>query len=176
MLEYVLLFVGLVLLVKGADFLVDGSSALAKKLGVPSLVVGLTIVAFGTSLPELIVNIVAALSGNSEIAIGNIVGSNISNILLILGISVIAMNLKIQESTLTKEIPFAFLSAFCLLLFSLKFYLDGGISGITKVDSIFLLIFFLIYVYYVYHVMKNDKGLKEQNIIEQDKIKDLHLI
>ena len=89
MATYVLFIIGFAVLVKGADILVDGASSIAKKLQVPAIVIGLTIVAFGTSMPELIVNIFASLSGNTEIAIGNILGSNIANILLILGVSAV---------------------------------------------------------------------------------------
>lgn len=105
MIEYILLFVGLALLVKGADFLVDGSSSLAKKFGIPSLFIGLTIVAFGTSLPELIVNIFASLAGKSDIALGNIVGSNIANILLILGLAMILKTIHVKDSTVKYELP-----------------------------------------------------------------------
>jgi len=118
MIEYILFIAGIILLVKGADYLIKGSSSLAKRLGVSSLVIGLTIVAFGTSMPELVVNLAASLNGESNIAFGNIVGSNMANILLILGITAIIISLKIQHTTIWKEIPFSLLAAFMLLLFS----------------------------------------------------------
>ena len=107
MLTYVLFFVGFVLLIKGADLLVDGASVVAKRLGVSALVIGLTIVAFGTSVPELVVNLFASLEGNTDLAIGNVLGSNIVNILLILGVSAIFYPLTVQKSTVWKEVPFA---------------------------------------------------------------------
>src|SRR3989344_9081324 len=104
MLEYIFLIAGFVLLIKGADVLVEGASSFAKKFGISALVIGLTIVAFGTSAPELIVNLFASIQGNTDIAIGNILGSNIANILLILGISAVIYPLAIQKGTVFKEI------------------------------------------------------------------------
>ena len=115
---YLLFVLGLYLLIKGADFLVDGATSIARKLGVSALVVGLTIVAFGTSMPELIVNVIAALRGATGVAFGNIVGSNIANILLVLGVTAIITPLKVKDSTFSKEIPFAILAAIVLLVFS----------------------------------------------------------
>lgn len=110
MLEYVTFILGIIVLVKGADYLVQGSSGLAKNLGVSSLVIGLTIVALGTSMPELVVNIIAAIENSSEVAIGTIgtiIGSNLSNILLVLGLTAALAAVKIQKSTVWKEIPFS---------------------------------------------------------------------
>src|SRR3989338_4865274 len=117
-LVYFLFAGGIVLLVKGADFLVDGASSLAKRLRVSTLVIGLTIVAFGTSMPELIVNILAAVKGTGDVAFGNIIGSNLANILLILGVSALVADLKVHRSTTWKEIPFSLLAAFVLLVFA----------------------------------------------------------
>ncbi|MBL8212205.1 MAG: hypothetical protein JNK87_15920, partial [Bryobacterales bacterium] len=110
-LTYILFPIGLLLLVKGADLLVDGASSIAKRLRVPGIVIGLTIVAFGTSLPELMVSVIAAMEGNSEIAIGNVIGSNIANILLILGIAAIIYPVTAKRNTVLKEIPFSLLAA-----------------------------------------------------------------
>ncbi len=126
MIEYLLFFVGIVLLIKGADYLIDGSTALAKKLKVSTLIIGLTIVAFGTSLPELVVNIFAAIKGSSEVAFGNIIGSNIANILLILGLAAVFMPIKVHTSTIWKELPFSLLGAVVLLIFSTKALNSGG--------------------------------------------------
>jgi cation:H+ antiporter len=104
-LTYLLFLLGFVLLIKGADFLVDGASAIARRFSVSDLVIGLTVVAFGTSTPELFVNIVASARGNTEIAIGNVLGSNISNVLLILGISAVIYPLSVSKGTVWKEIP-----------------------------------------------------------------------
>lgn len=106
MITLILFIIGFVFLIKGADFLVDGSTSIAKKLNISNLVIGLTIVAFGTSAPELIVNIIASLQGNTQIAIGNIIGSNIINIFVILGISSIIFPLVVTKDTVWKEIPF----------------------------------------------------------------------
>lgn len=99
MLTYFLLIIGFIIIIKGADLLVDGASSIAKKLNVSDLVIGLTVVAFGTSAPELFVNVFASIQGNSEIAIGNILGSNIANILLILGVAAIIFPLSVQSTT-----------------------------------------------------------------------------
>ena len=105
MLTYFFFLLGFVLLIKGADLLVDGASAISRKFNVSDLVIGLTVVAFGTSTPELFVNIVASARGNTEIAIGNVLGSNISNVFLILGISSIIYPLSVSKGTVWKEIP-----------------------------------------------------------------------
>src|SRR3989338_8597800 len=109
-LTYILFFIGLGLLIKGADWLVGGAASLARRMGVSALVIGLTIVAFGTSAPELVVNVFASASGNEDIAIGNILGSNIANILLILGIAAIIFPLTVKKNTTWKEIPLALLA------------------------------------------------------------------
>ena len=107
MLPYLLLIAGFVLLIKGADFLVNGASSLARRFNVSDLVIGLTIVAFGTSTPELFVNIFASFKGNTDIAIGNVLGSNIANIFLILGVSAVIYPLTVTKGTVWKEIPFS---------------------------------------------------------------------
>src|SRR3989338_8373485 len=158
MLEYVMLVAGLALLVKGADFLVDGSSSLAKKVGVSTLVIGLTIVAFGTSMPELVVNIAAALQGADDISIGNIIGSSIANILLILGISAVIFNLKVQQSTIWREIPLALLAALALLASYAKIYTDSVAPVLLRSEGILLLLFFVIFLIYVLTLAKNSKA------------------
>lgn len=156
MLEYALLAVGFLLLLKGADALVDGSSSLAKKIGVQPLVIGLTIVAFGTSMPEMAVNILAAFRGAADISFGNILGSNIANILLILGISSLIIPLKVQHSTVWREIPFAMLATIVLFVQSHKNYFNGsGAATLTRTNGLVLLCFFALFLYYVYTVAKN---------------------
>lgn len=155
LLTCILFFVGFAALIKGADLLVDGASSLAKRLGVSALVIGLTIVAFGTSTPELIVNIFASIEGNSEIAVGNILGSNIANILLILGISAVIYPLSVKRGTVWKEIPFAFLAVIVLALMANDAFIDNGsFSGLTRIDGFVLLSFFIIFLYYVFGVSK----------------------
>lgn len=167
MIEYILLIIGIAFLIKGADYLVKGSSSLAKKLGVPTLIIGLTIVAFGTSMPELIVNIISAINGTGEVAFGNIIGSNMANILLILGATALITNLKIQHSTTWKEIPFSFLAVIVLFIFSNIFFLDKlNINSLLRIEGIILLLFFAIFLYYVFELAKRNKSQLEDKKIE----------
>jgi cation:H+ antiporter len=170
MIEYLLFALGIFLLLKGADFLIDGAGALARKLNVSSLLIGLTIVAFGTSLPELVVTILAALKGESDIIFGNIIGSNIANILLIMGVAATIHPVKVQHSTVWKEIPMSFLAA--ILLFALLNKSFVGLSAISTsmtsiYDGIILLLFFCIFIYYAFFVMKSKDALTEQNCPEE---------
>jgi len=159
--SYVLLIIGFALLIKGADFLVDGASAIAKKFGVSALVIGLTIVAFGTSAPELIVNIFASIQGNTDIAIGNILGSNIANILLILGISAIIFPLSVKKGTVWKEIPLGLLAIVVVAIMANDRFIDGGaFSGLTRIDGLVLISFFVIFLYYTFGISKAE-GSKE---------------
>lgn len=134
---------GVALIIFGANFLVDGASSLAKKFNIPTIVIGLTVVAFGTSMPELVVSVYSALSGNSDIAIGNVVGSNIFNVLLIVGLSAIIYPLKVQRNTVWKEIPMSLLAALLLIFFvSDKLIRNSAVSEISRLDgAIFLLLF-----------------------------------
>lgn len=151
----VVLVIGLLALIKGADWLVDGASALAKQFGVPTLVIGLTIVAFGTSMPELLVNVVAAMKWNSDIAFGNVMWSNIANILLILWVTGLITTLKVQKDTTWKEIPFALLAMLVLFVLSNTMLLDGTATNIlTKSWGVILLLLFAIFLYYVYESTK----------------------
>ena len=155
MLTYILFVVGFVLLISGANLLVEGSASIAKKLNISSIVIGLTIVAFGTSAPELIVNIFASVQGNTEIAIGNILGSNIVNILLILGISAIIYPLATKENTVWKEIPLSLLAAILLGVMVNDTLIDGGtFSGLTRIDGIVFIAFFIIFLYYTFGISK----------------------
>jgi len=155
MLTAVFLIVGFALLIKGADYLVEGSSSLAKRFKISDLVIGLTIVAFGTSAPELIVNLVSSIQGNSEIAIGNIIGSNICNIFLILGISAIIYPLTVSRGTTWKEVPFSLLAAVLVFLMANDAIIDGqGFSIMTRIDGLVLLSFFVIFMYYIFGISK----------------------
>lgn len=152
-----LLLVGLAVLILGADFLVKGAASLAKKMGISPLVIGLTVVAFGTSMPELTVNIFAAIKGTTDIAIGNIIGSNIANILLILGLAAAIMPLRVKESTTWKEIPFALLAVVLVFIFGNDALLDGvGYNALTRTDGFALLSIFAIFMYYIFGLAKND--------------------
>lgn len=158
-LEIVFLALGFFLLVKGADWFVDGASGLARKLGIPQLVIGLTIVAMGTSLPEAAVSISAALRGNAEITIGNIVGSNILNILIILGVTALIATLKVADSTVRYEIPFMIVATFVLLWLG---YTGGQV---TWLEGVILWVLFLLYLRYLYMMAK--KGKEEEREAEQ---------
>ena len=165
MITYILFIIGFFLLIKGADLLVDGSASIAKKLKISSIVIGLTIVAFGTSAPEFIVNIFASGKGKTEIAIGNILGSNIANILLILGISAIIYPITAKKNTVLKEIPLSLLAAVVLGLMANDMIIDGsGFSGITRIDGFILLSFFIIFLYYTFGITKSDKDIVEEEI------------
>lgn len=158
-LQIVFLALGFFLLVKGADWFVDGASGLARKLGIPQLVIGLTIVAMGTSLPEAAVSISAALRGKAEITIGNIVGSNILNILIILGVTALIATLKVADSTVRYEIPFMIVVTFVLLWLG---YTGGQV---TRLEGIILWVLFLLYLRYLYMMAK--KGKEEEREAEQ---------
>ncbi|HCC04869.1 TPA: sodium:proton exchanger [Patescibacteria group bacterium] len=159
MMIYFLFILGFFLLIKGADFLVDGSASIARKLAISPIVIGLTIVAFGTSAPEFIVNIFASINGNTEIAIGNILGSNIVNILFILGISAIIYPIATKRNTVWKEIPLSLLAAILLGVMANDTLIDGGtFSGLTRIDGIVLLAFFIIFLYYTFGISKVTGG------------------
>jgi len=150
-----LFIVGFILLIKGADYLVIGASSLAFRLGIAPLVIGLTIVAFGTSAPELVVNLLASFSGNTDIAIGNILGSNIINILVILGVTAIIYPLTVQKSTVWKEIPFALLAVVVLAFLASDALIDGASSSLlTRIDGLVLISFFVIFLYYIVTIAK----------------------
>lgn len=155
----ILFTAGLLLLIKGADWLVDGASAIARRFGVSDLVIGLTIVSFGTSAPELLVNIIASFNGSADIAIGNIVGSNISNTLLILGTTALIAPLAIQRSTVLKEIPFSLLASVILLVMANDVLVDNqATSMLSRGDGIVLLGFFIIFIYYTFGIGRIEDG------------------
>lgn len=154
--------IGLVLLVKGADWLVDGASSLAARLGISAIVIGLTVVSFGTSMPELIVNLISSFQGNAGLAIGNIVGSNIANILLILGTTALITPLVLKRNTVWKEIPLALLAVLLVLIMASDSLLAGrGENVIDRIDGLVLLSFFLIFMYYTFGISKT-KGKAEE--------------
>jgi cation:H+ antiporter len=162
-LEYILFIIGFLFLVKGADFLVDGASAIAKKLNVSDLIIGLTLVAFGTSAPELIVNIFASINGNTQIAIGNVVGSNIINILVILGISSIIYPLLVTKDTVWKEIPFClFVTVLFGFLANDTLFFNEGNAQISRIDGLILLIFFAVFMYYIFRSSKKHRDKNKE--------------
>lgn len=163
LLTYILFAVGFAFLVKGADYLVDGASSIAKRYHIPELVIGLTIISFGTSMPELIVNLMASFDGSSEIAIGNIFGSNISNVLLILGVSAVIWPLPIQRSIYFTEIPISLVATFMVgFLANANLYEDimklpydkSKALALSQFDGAILLFFFALFMGYIYVVSK----------------------
>lgn len=159
-LQVFILLVGFLFLVKGADWFVEGAAAVARKLGIPQLIIGLTIVAMGTSMPEAAVSITAALNNNAGITIGNIVGSNILNILIILGVTALITNVAIQKSTLYYEIPFMIAVTAVLMIF--------GITGsqVTFVEGIVFWILFIVYLGYLFVMAK--KGNAQEEAVAKD--------
>lgn len=162
-----LLVVGFVILIKGADFLVSGASSVAKKYGISNLAIGLTVVAFGTSMPEMIVSLLAALNGKTDAAFGNIIGSNNLNILLILGMSGIIYPLVVQNNTIKFEVPISLLAAIALFLLVNDTLLWGAYPSavepniLSRLDSSILLLFFLGFLLYIYRGMRNKTDVEE---------------
>lgn len=150
-LQFLLLVLGFVMLVKGADWFVDGAAGIAEKFGIPQLVIGLTIVAMGTSAPEAAVSITAALKDNADITIGNVVGSNILNILVILGVTSVIVAIAVADSTVKYEIPYMLFVSVLMLVF--------GYTGnkITFIEGVFLWVAFIIYLAYLFVMAKKNK-------------------
>lgn len=156
--QLVLLVVGFAMLVKGADWFVDGAAGIAKKFGIPELVVGLTIVAMGTSAPEAAVSVNAALNNNAGISVGNVVGSNILNTLIILGLTGVIVNVAVQKSTLFIEMPF-------MIIITIVLIVMGGIGeDIIFVEGVILWILFIAYLAYLFLMAK--KGKQEAEVPE----------
>ena len=151
-----LLVLGFVLLIKGADYFVDGASSVAKKFRIPSIIIGFTIVAMGTSLPECAVSVTASLANNNALAISNVVGSNIFNLMVVCGASAIFAPLAIQKSTLLKEVPF---SIFCALLLLVLGYTSFNLG---RMEGIVLLVLFLVYLLWmIFSALKNRQEIDE---------------
>lgn len=170
-LNFILIIIGFVLLVKGADFLVDGSTVIAKKFHIKEIVIGLTIVSIGTSLPELMVSLTSALNNHSDMAIGNVVGSNISNLFLILGICAMIKPLKFQEETAKLEIPIViFLTALLYILGN-----NSNEKVITRSEGAILSLFFVLFIIYNLWIVKKDKTENEEanNYTSKDIIKGI---
>ncbi len=164
----IILFVlGFIFLIKGADIMIEGSSSLARKYGISSFVIGLTIVAFGTSAPEFTISVLASLRGSTGIALGNIIGSNISNTLLILGVSAIIYPLWVKKSTVNREIPFSLLSIIAVGVLVNDFLIDHTPpSGLTRIDGLILILFFSIFVYYTFGMLKSKENIFQKTVNE----------
>ncbi len=162
---------GLLLILLGANGLTDGAASVAKRFHIPSIVIGLTIVAFGTSAPELTVSISSALKGSADIAIGNVVGSNTFNTLMIVGCTALFAPIAITRNTLKREIPLCILSSFVLLICANDVFLDGGGENILSItDGLLLLCFFAIFLSYTFAIAKRDGSMKEP-LQEEDEIR-----
>lgn len=158
MLTYILFVFGFVALVKGADFLVEGASAIAVKFNISPIIIGLTIVSFGTSLPELLVNVSASFKGNPELAIGNIFGSNIANILLILGVSALIRPLPITKNIYFSEIPFSLVATLLVgFLANASLFVDIRTLELSRLDGGILLGFFALFMGYIYVVHRSNQ-------------------
>ena len=157
--EYLFLVIGIVLILVGADKLTEGASSVAKRFNISDMVIGLTVVAFGTSMPELVVSLFSAFNGSSELAIGNVVGSNILNTLLIVGCTAAIFPLIVQKRTLKRDIPFSILASFVLLVMCSGTILDGAEANIiTRSSGIILLCFFAIFMVYTFATAKQNGG------------------
>ena len=157
-----LLLLGFLLLIKGADFLVKGASALAKRFNVSDLVIGLTIVAFGTSAPELIVSVVSSTKGLNGVVFGNVIGSNIFNLYLILGVAGIIYPIVVEKSIIKKEIPFSLLATIMLLILTNDEVLWGKENLFGLLDALLLLAFFIAFLAYVFINQKKEAKLSPQ--------------
>ena len=151
-LDILLLLTGLALIIFGADFLVDGSSAIARKAGISEFVIGLTIVGFGTSCPELVVSLTGALQGNADISVGNVVGSNIFNTLLILGLTAVIAPVAVTRSNSRRDIPITLLVTFLFVTFALTGYKISFFEGVA---------FLLVFAGYMVYCFKSDQGASE---------------
>ncbi len=155
MIPTILLIIGFVLLYKGADWLVRGSSSIAKRMHISDFVVGLTIVALGTSIPEFFVSVIGSVQGTTQIVVGNIVGSNVINVFVILGIASLLMPLTVKKGTVWREIPFTLLAALILgFLANDSIFNYPKQSTLSRLDGIVLLIFFLAFMYYVFSIAR----------------------
>ena len=162
----VFLVIGFVLLIKGADFFVEGSSSVAKRLHVPSIIIGLTIVAMGTSLPETAVSVSASITGNNELAVSNVIGSNIFNLMVVIGVCAMIATVEVAQDTIKRDIPFSLICAGLLMLFGIVGL--GDTSGMTlgHLDGVIFLVLFAGYIFYMIKIAL--KANKEGKKVEID--------
>lgn len=167
MMTYVLLIVGFVLLIKGADFFVEGSAAVAKKLKVPTMIIGLTIVAMGTSAPECAVSIAASIKGSNAMAISNVIGSNIFNLMVVCGVCALFAPLAVQAKTLKQEFPFSILAAVVMLI--------AGFIGMTlgRIDGVIMVVFF---IFFLVWMVKAALAARENTQDMEEDVKDMGTI
>ncbi|NBI07730.1 calcium/sodium antiporter [Senegalia massiliensis] len=173
--DYVILVLGFTALIKGADFFVDGASSIAKKFGLPSILIGLTIVAFGTSAPEAAVSIKAVTTNSNGIAVGNIIGSSIFNILLVVGAAATIKPVRIKLKTIFKEFPFLLLASGMLFVLSYDKVLQGtNVNELSRGDGIVLLSIFLVFIYYIIEMAVFSKE-DSTDLVETDGIEEIAL-
>ncbi len=160
--QFLDLLIGFAILIKGADYLVNGSSSIAKKNGISNLAIGLTVVAFGTSMPELIVSLLSAIDGKNDASFGNVIGSNNFNLLFILGIAGLIYPLVVQRNTVKYEVPLSLLAAGILFLLVNDRLVRGAESDmLSRFDSAILLVFFVSFLLYIYRTMKNTNDFEQ---------------
>jgi len=169
MLTYILSILGFIFLIKGAGLLVDGASSLAKKFKISNIAIGLTVVAFGTSMPELFINIVSNFKGAADLAVGNIIGASIANILLITGIAAALYPIGVKKSTAWRQIPLALFVIVALFFLGNDFF-SGGINILGRTDGIILLLIFAVFLYYTFGISRvngeEHVGYKKQKILK----------
>ena len=154
--SFIILIIGFFFLIKGADLFVDGTSSIARKFNVPPMVIGLTIVAMGTSAPEAAVSITSSLAGQNDMSVANVVGSNFFNILVVLGVSAILAKLPVEKNTIRKDTPFLILISLLLLLFGIN-------MNVSRIEGIFLLVLF---AYFLYSTVMNAKSTSSESVAE----------
>ena len=172
-LQVLLLIIGFILLIKGADWLVDGASSVASNFKVSKLLIGLTIVAFGTGAPELAVSFSSLINGTTDILIGNVIGSNIVNVLLLIGVAAVIHPIKVKKDTVSKELPLLLLISTALIVLLLDVNLaDALINTFSRADAIICLLFFAIFLYYLIAMArKNRRGRNAKKEVEKPKYK-----
>lgn len=169
LLQIIILLAGFLLLIKGADIFVDGASSTARNLNVSRLVIGLTIIAFGTSAPELAVSIKALMAGSGDMVIGNVMGSNIINILLIVGVSSLFCTLRVKSNTIRKELPITILMSLLLVTLFIDQLFDSTQKNmISHSDGFVILLFFMVFIYYLFSIIRKKTELDDPNTLEDD--------
>lgn len=166
LMNVVWLIIGLVLILAGANALTDGASAVARRMGISDLIVGLTVVAFGTSAPELVISVMGAVDGHAPLAIGNVVGSNIFNILVIIGVTALVRPIVIERSVMTMEIPMVILSSVVLLMLGNSAIINGdpaGTNQVSRLSGLFLLIFFILFMRYTFASAKHNNNATDSD-------------
>ncbi|MBR3116207.1 calcium/sodium antiporter [Candidatus Saccharibacteria bacterium] len=169
-LQILLLIIGFIFLIKGADWLVDGASSVASNFKISKLLIGLTIVAFGTGAPELAVSFSSLINGNTDILVGNVIGSNIINVLLLIGVAAVIHPIKVKKDTVSKELPLLLLISTALIVLILDVTLsDAIINTFSRADAIICLLFFGIFLYYLISLARKNK--KEAKKVDKPKYK-----